>query len=231
MTLADETKLRLYGEQARKLLPRGLAWTASKGTNFEGVLRGLGSEVAHADARAGDALLEVDPRTTEEMLADWERILDVPGNCGELAPNVTLRRFQLVTKLTAQGGQTTDYYVAQALALGFQIEIEEFPIFSAGNALAGNAMNTGGAVAAWHVHAPTHTPFLFSAGESGAGEALYELDTTVLECHLHAIKPAHTVLFFVYDLAFVGYAPWEELVVPAAALPLNAPNVIVTSYP
>lgn len=229
MVLAGESKLLLYGEQGAKLLPRGVLWTVSPGSVKEALLRAMGSECAHADERVLDYLRESDPRTTDELLTDWERVLGLPGPCAELEPTLIGRRYAVVAKLTSQGGQSIAYYVQVAAALGYSIEIEEFPMAEVGVTVCGDELNGILCRFVWTVHAPPGTPIFFSADESGAGDPLATVDATPLECALQSIKPAHTLLLFEYDLeGGGGYGPWETFNLAPSVLGLVAPPVIVT---
>ena len=100
MVLATDAKVVLYGLQAAKLLPRGILWTVRTGSVWEGLLRGLGAEMANADERVVDFLRESDPRTSDEVLRDWERVLDIPGACGNLE-EATVEEFPM-----AEAGET-----------------------------------------------------------------------------------------------------------------------------
>lgn len=227
MALAGESKIVLYGLQAAKLLPRGVLWTVRAGSIWEGLLRGLGAEMGNVDERVVDYLRESDPRTSDELLPDWERVLDIPGSCGNLEETTIARRFQIVSKLTAQGGQSISYFVSVALSLGFEVTVEEFPMMEAGVSVCGDELNGEDCRFVWTIHAPSATPFFFRIGESGAGDPLVAVDVTVLECTLQDLRPAQSELFFDYDLPPTpgSYAPWETFTPTPSVVPLTAPPV------
>jgi len=74
-----ETTLSNYGGQAIDLLPQGLIWTRRHDSNLRRVLEALLYENANVDLRARDLEREAIPKTTSELLTDWERILGLPG--------------------------------------------------------------------------------------------------------------------------------------------------------
>ena len=60
---------------------------------------------------------ESDPRTADELLADWERVL--PDDCMvTLALSKTDRRAIAAQRPTEQGGQSRAYFIALAEQLG-----------------------------------------------------------------------------------------------------------------
>ena len=231
MVLASESKIVLYGLQAAKLLPRGILWTVRAGSVWEGLLRGLGAEMGNVDERVVDYLRESDPRTSDELIPDWERVLNIPGTCGNLEETSVARRFQIVSKLTAQGGQSISYFVSVALSLGFAVTIEEFPMAETGVTVCGDELNGEDCRFVWTIHAPSATPFFFRIGESGAGDPLVASDVTVLECTIQDLRPAQSELFFEYDLppAAGSYAPWETFTPTPSVVPLAAPPVQMTT--
>jgi uncharacterized protein YmfQ (DUF2313 family) len=126
---AIEKHLRaLYGS-----LPRGLIWVRRAGVR-EKVLRALATEHAEIQARADQLLLESDPRTTTEMIGDWEEALGLPP-IESLDPQPTLdeRRAAAAAKYAAVGGAAMQGLIDAAAALGFVITIIEYwPFVPAG---------------------------------------------------------------------------------------------------
>lgn len=111
-----------YLEQVQSLLPRGRAWPRDAGAVLTNVLGGLAQEFARVDLRVDDLLKEIDPRTTYELLNDWERVHGLPDPCviGDLTTDQ--RRAELVTKMTGTGGQSPAYYFGLLYRLGFVSE-------------------------------------------------------------------------------------------------------------
>lgn len=185
-----------YLHQLQALLPQGAAWTREPGTILASLLDALAQEPARVDAR-GDALVrESDPRTTQEMIADWERAFGLPVPCTWLASSLNLRRSALHANVISTGGQSRAYYIGVAAALGYTITITEFRPFTVGDHVDDPIYGEDWAYA-WQVNAPAETVTYFSA-TSGAGDALAEWGNARLECAISRIKPAHTIVIFSY---------------------------------
>lgn len=108
-----------YAGLLARLLPPGVAWMAYAGSRWRGVLSGLAAELARIHNRGRDLLDEIDPRTTDELLAAWERIADLPstGTTDE-------RRAALRAALTAYGGQSASYLEGVCERGGFTVQID-----------------------------------------------------------------------------------------------------------
>lgn len=190
-----------YREQLKALLPPGRAFPRERGTSLDALLDAMAVELARIDARADQLTVEAVPNTTTELLPDWERVAGLPDNCsGTISDTLQGRRADLVSKLTARGGQSPAYFIAVAAALGYEVTIEEFRPFRAGFSSAGDSLTNGDWVFTWRVRGPQTTVTFFRAGQSSAGEPLRRWGNDALECRLRKLKPAHTILQFAYDL-------------------------------
>lgn len=174
-----------YARQLKQLLPRGTLFALEAGSTLSGLLLGLADELARIDGRAEDLVDEWDPRTCDDTLEDWERVLAIvpaPGSSEEA------RRLLVATRVAAQGGAGSAYFIEVAASLGFSVE----------------AARTG-------VHIWTMTVDLsestsefgveeldFRAGEARAGDVLAEDTIPALETLINRLKPAHTRALFVY---------------------------------
>lgn len=180
------------------LLPRGAAWPRDASAVLTRTLRALAEEFARIDERAGDLIEESDPRTTLELLPDWERVAGLPDACyGELS-TIQERRAALAAKLTRLGGQSRAYFIDLAHQLGYEVTIDEFRPFRAGIGRAGDPVYGQAWLFAWRVNAPETTIRYFRAGQSVAGERLRTWGNTLLECAISRVKPAHTHVIFAY---------------------------------
>jgi uncharacterized protein YmfQ (DUF2313 family) len=159
-------------------------------------------------------------------------IVGPPVVCSnELATVDVLRRFEAVAKLAFQGskaGQSAAFFVELASTLGFEITIETNKPFTPGS-LAGDPLSNGDWVFVWTVHAPTITPNFFQAGLSRAGERLIVDEPAPLVCSLTTHRPAHTLVFFRFDLDYSGFAPWSSAGPAPGVASLMAPNVLGTA--
>lgn len=186
---------------------------------WEKLTEGLAVELARVDLRAADLLRESNPARTSELLPDWERVLGLPDPCAPDLHSLAARRAAVIGKLTASGGASRAYFIEVAAALGFSpVEIEEHAPFRVGIGAMGDSLGNDEWAHYWTVHAPVFTLYFFEAGGSGAGEALNVESNLLLECAFGRIKPAHTVVQFVYDLDYQGPEPWGPTVAPPPAV-------------
>lgn len=188
-----------YRELLKALLPPGEAFPRDTGTGIDKLLAGMSEEWARIDARGEALIVEALPSSTSELLADWERVAGLPDKCaGTLETTMQGRRNALLAKLTSTGGQSREYFVAVAKALGYEITITEFRPFRAGLSQAGDPLTNGDWVYTWRVNAHETTIIDFRAGRSAAGEPLRTWGNDTLECKINQLKPAHTITIFGY---------------------------------
>ncbi len=193
-----------YREQLKALLPPGRAFPRERGNTLDSLTDAMAQELARIDVRADRLTFEAVPSSTSEMLADWERVAGLPDSCsGLLSDTQQGRRNDLVSKLVSRGGQSIAYFKSIALALGFEIEIDEFRPFRAGHAVAGDPLTNGQWVFVWRVRAPEVTVTSFRAGSGAAGEPLATWGNAGLECRILRYKPAHTRVIFAYGVGGV----------------------------
>lgn len=190
-----------YLAQLQALLPQGPAWPRDAEAELTRLLSAWAAELARVDGRAVDLVEEADPRTTTELLSDWERVAGLPDPCVEaLAGTQTTaqRRAALLAKLTTIGGQSAAYYIALAASLGYTITVSEFTPFQAGHSEAGDPITNDEWGFAWQVNAPDESIVVFAAGRSCAGEPLRAWGNELLECVITRLRPAHTHVLFAY---------------------------------
>lgn len=188
-----------YRSMLLSLFPPGLAWPREPGSIVYKFAYGAAEELKRIHDRALQLIEESDPRTTNEMLSDWERALGLPDDCSPEDATTIQRRFEVVQRYKASGGQSRQYFIDFAAALGFTITITEFRQFEVGRSVVGEALTNGDWVFAWQISAAEFTVFNFSAGLSAVGDPLATWGNDVLECKLDEAKPAHTVLIFTYS--------------------------------
>lgn len=187
-----------YRQQMQRLLPSGLAWPRALAALLTKLLDAAAQEFARVHGRAFKLVDEADPRTTAELLGEWERVAGLPDNCsGLLSPTMQGRRNDLLSKLTSVGGQSPAYYVAIAKAMGFDVVVEEFRPFRIGSRV-GEPLSNGDWVYSWRVRAPEVTVSRFRVGQSAVGEPLATWGNAGMECRIRQYKPAHTRVHFAY---------------------------------
>jgi len=188
-----------YLQQAQALLPPGPAWPRDADALVTRLLLGLSSEFTRVHDRAGSLLEEGDPRTTVELLLDWERVAGLPDGCvadADVELSTAQRRAALRGRLAMLGSQAPAYFEALAANLGYGVTVVEYVPFDVGDTVDGPVYGAPWAHA-WGVRATLNQPVDFTA-TSTVADALSAWSNQVLECVLNRFKPAHTVLIFSY---------------------------------
>lgn len=186
-----------YLQQLQNLLLRGKAWTREVGSVMSFFLAGVAQEFARVDLRADQLIDEADPRLTNELLVDWERVAGLPDPCGEqLGNTVALRNTVLTYKLTNMGGQSKQFYIDIAARLGFTVTITEFSPYTVDDEV-DDFIYGQDWIFAWQVNAPSQT-VREATVDSGVDEFIRIWGNEILECNINRLKPAHTVALFSY---------------------------------
>jgi uncharacterized protein YmfQ (DUF2313 family) len=123
-----------YTEAFLSMLPQGQAWPkhASGSVLVQGIT-GLCDYWGFVDGRAADLLeIESDPRTTVELLPDWERNWGLPDPCYTAPQTIGQRQLALVMRMTMQGQQSREFFIEIAAMLGYSITITEYRTFVVG---------------------------------------------------------------------------------------------------
>lgn len=196
--MPNELRVQAYREQLHALLPRGRVWTRDADSNLGRVLAAWGAELATAEARAGELLEELDPRTTVEMIADWERMVGLPDPCTGPLDGLAQRRAAVLARLAELGAQTPAYYVSLAAAFGYEVTITEFRAVTCGMPIGGPMYGIDWQFA-WQVNAPETTVTFSECGSGTAGEPIATWGNLLLECVIQRAKPAHTIVIFSYS--------------------------------
>lgn len=211
--MSDKTQSYLMMFQS--LLPSGQAWNRESGSSTTNLLTVMSSEFAKIHGRADDLLNEADPRTTIELLSDWESNLGLPDTCTGGFNTIQERRDAVVQKVTMTGGQSAQYFKDVAAAIGYEIEIAEFRPFVCGLSECALTENIQGNTTLiygitdqedirfnWRVTVLGSRVTWFSCGVSELGKDHFAeiANASDLECLLNRIKPSHTNLIFSYDL-------------------------------
>ncbi len=185
----------------QSLLPPGPAWTRNRHAVITRVLNIIAGELARLHLRADNLIDESDPRTTLEMLEDWERVAGLPDLCAGIPETLQERHLSLVQKITARGGQSRAYFMSVAQSLGYEVKIDEYKPFISGISRCGDILNGGHDVRYyWRVSVVEPRVTWFRTGLSRCGEKLMSIRRAEdLECILNRLKPAHTNLIFAYE--------------------------------
>ncbi len=186
-----------YRSALQALFPRGRVWPRDLDATQAATLGGLARAFARANGDAAALLVDAFPSTTAELLPEWESSLGLPDPCAGVQPTVQTRRAQVIARLTALGGQSVDYFISLAQALGYSITITQFAPSRFGRAF-GNPFGGAAWAHAWQVNVANYTIQSFRFGSDAFGEAFAAWGGTVLQCELQAAAPAHTTINFNY---------------------------------
>lgn len=115
-----------FVQTLKQLLPRGRAWQRGLGTVAHALYEGLVVEAGRVKDRAEELLAEMDPRTTTELIADWERVCGLPDPCTTAPTTLADRRAAVVARLTSRGGwsggPSEPFLIRLMVALGYAEE-------------------------------------------------------------------------------------------------------------
>ncbi|KIP18018.1 hypothetical protein KY49_3283 [Burkholderia sp. MSHR3999] len=160
-------------------------------------LKADGHALDDAQASAESVLGAVTPFYAGELIADWERVIDItpPANATQ-----DERVTAVVQKLAETGGLSIPYFKGLARRMGYTIEIEEPQPFTAGVSRAGDPIWIRDIVWVWKVIVSGSPPIdkRFYAGTSGAGDSLRYFSDPVIEQAFNDLKPAFTYVYFAY---------------------------------
>ncbi len=186
-----------YLSQLQALLPQGPAWPRDSSATLTMLLQAMADEMSRVDNRAAQLIDETDPRTTDELLADWERVAGLPDTCVATSQTTAQRRAALHAKLTTLGGQSAAYFIALAANLGYTVTITEFDqhtvIDDVNHPLYGQPWQF-----AWQVNAPQDTVGVLDVTGT-VNDPLAWWGNEALECSINRLKPAHTHAMFAYS--------------------------------
>lgn len=118
-----------YHQPLMDLLPNGPVWPRESDTWLSKLMKAASYIYARIERRGKDLLRESDPRTTYELLAEWEEALGITPS-GTLAQ----RRNVIVTQLRGLGNPSTEHFIQIAESLGFSdIEVQTYSPLVAGD--------------------------------------------------------------------------------------------------
>lgn len=186
-----------YLQQIKQLLPRGDLWSSlGEDPTFTGYLEAEVAEKARIHSRALNLLTESDPRTTYELLPEWEAWAGLPDPCVGEVGNIEQRNNGLHAKLTMKGRQSRAYFVELAATYGYAITITEFDLFDV-NSTVDERLYSAPWQYVWQVNAPAETVTHFNV-LSDVNTPLAQWGNALLECVITRYKPAHTTVLFAY---------------------------------
>ena len=192
-----------YRRMVWDLFPYGFAWTRKKGV-LDDLVTGIASELENAEGRKEQLLLEMDPRTADEMFTDWERGWGLPDECTPDDVTMARRRAALISKITQLGDMRPTYYLSIAHELGYDAELFEWRPFICGLSVCGDTDMLGNEDVrhAWELNIYGVVQSYFECSIAVCGDPLGSwTEASELECRINRTAPAQSIVFFYYKEA------------------------------
>jgi len=184
-------------------LPTGDAWPRDRDGVAEAFWHVVAEHLAQVEERADQLQNEADPRTTVEMLEDWERILGLPDPCLGPDPDTIRRREAVVIKETAQGTLNLQAYQGIAADMGYVATFKEYRPFRCGLSRCGGEQGLGDAQMVHKlrvlVQGPRKIRFRCGVGQCGKDPLTKTIGGEDLVCVLRRELPADLQKLFVVD--------------------------------
>lgn len=191
-----------YGRQLLALLPVGKTWPRDEDSEISKLMHAGGNELARVHNRFDKLRDEADPRSTLELLPEWEQFAGLPDECSRMGETLQQRRDNLVSKLTGLQGQSIPFFYALAAKLRATVSITEYRPFTCGLSHVGKDALNGDASCRdiWRVHVTEPRVTWFTCGASTVGyDPMARIDyAEELECWLSRLSPAQSELIVGY---------------------------------
>ena len=180
--------------------PQGILWSRDPTSVRAQVLAALAPTLNRLNQNAADLLNDAFPVQPVQLLPEWELSLGLPDTCTGQLPTIQARQQAVAAKFVDTGGQSIDYFVRVAAALGYEITVTEY-LVSYGDLMCGDDLlhDDDGWNSYWLVNVfGSEEDYVFSGDVSFGDDYLDYYASSAIECILTAIAPAHTTLGFQY---------------------------------
>jgi uncharacterized protein YmfQ (DUF2313 family) len=183
----------------RQTLPTGWAWPDSNDSIMARFFTPLAAMTSIFEGGAEQLLDEVDPRTADHLLADYERVLG-PDPDGRDTGLLSQRRLVAWQRWTQPGGQSIAFFQALAAVFGQTITITEFRTSACGRARCGaERCAPSPAQFVWLVTLPAAEVLTARCGAARCGNAASGIIVpSPLVGPITRAAPAHTQPIFSY---------------------------------
>jgi uncharacterized protein YmfQ (DUF2313 family) len=182
-----------------QISPPGAAYPSDPNSNWGRQLLPLASEISLVEAQAEAMLLEIDPRTTEYLLPEYQQMLGPDPYGRDLLPLSTAQQQQLAwQRLTWRGGQSKAYFIALAASLGVTINITEQRPAIYGRAVYGDRYLISPEQFTWIVTMPSSSVEYARYGSARYGDDYSNFQPNSVQDVIAAEEPAHTLAVFSY---------------------------------
>lgn len=188
---------RDYEHLVNAFLPRGPIWNRKRGGILDSVLFSLSSEAARIDARISSMLEESDPRTSVEELKRWFKDHGVPSACiAAIAdPSLEQLRQELISKITSNASPTAKYFEDLAASLGYTIHVMTYDEKTKASSTEAEKLK---AIYTLGIRVEASSRYAEITPEWDVSQPLARWGSSLLECLIRAVAPAHVDVQFQY---------------------------------
>ena len=187
-----------FQQAMQRLAPRGRIWRGDPLAIFVNTLGALAPTYARSTAAGAELLIDANPTTTVNLLAEWEDSLGLPDPCTASNPSIEQRQAAVRAKWGARGGLRPDYFITMAANLGFAITIEEFTPYSVDQPVDLPLLDAAWSYI-WQVNAPAVVTSYFTVDSSAVDDPLEDYDAGELVCRITRDAPAGTLVLFAFS--------------------------------
>ncbi len=192
MDVTDDDYIHLMSA----LLPPGPAWSV-----HDPAIIGAAPSLRRAHQRADELMLELDPRTTTELINRWETCCGLPDECIPAGTQTLLQRqSRLDAKVNLIGGINERFYLDQLAALGkpgATITRYNKGPFRCTSACTEAVYSTEWRYY-WQVNMPSSTDATWMTCTDDCDTPVRYWGDTVAECVISKLCPSHTYVLFKY---------------------------------
>ncbi len=180
------------------LSPQGDAMPTTPDTTWAKMLAPLANEFSLVEALMLSFMVEINPLTAVNLLADYERVLG-PDPYGRDTGVLSIQQRQQLaySRWTGKYGVRPADFIALAASFGETISIQQFQLTTAG-AFAGDNLVSHPTQFAWLVQFPTPTVTLPEASSAEAGALCGAFEPALAQPAIEGRAPAQTSPYFSY---------------------------------
>ena len=186
-------------QEILQLMQPGAAWSDDPESNLGLAMTALANGISRMEASCEALLPECDPRSTTQLITDWERMLGTDP-CLPDPSTQTLAQRRLIAwwRYTDAGGNNAAYFIALAAFFGVTISIANVRRGMCGLLRCGSPLTPSPNQFCWIVTLPQSVVTRFRTGASMTGQSLGAIAASFVACLIAARAPAHTTPVFSY---------------------------------
>lgn len=187
-----------YQSMVSHLLPYGPAWDKE-----EPILLSLALTLSKTHHRVDDLMLEIDPRTSTELIDRYEQVCGLPDSCySELFQTLTTRRNRLDSKLNLTGAINKDFYLNLLAINGYPdatITNYNNDVFTCESSCEDYLYDEEWRFY-WIINIPHNYKITEMTCEDHCDSYLREWSDKQIECIIDKLCPSHTYVIFKYGV-------------------------------